>query len=191
MAVIIQFPTRQAVPTAAPAPRAAPAMPPINQRANPSDQRTMMLGKIHIAKKQLMDTLPGFDDTVYRDTLHNLFGASSAADLNQRQMHSLLLHFAGLGFTAKKGRHRKKAPAVLSHDSANMGREALMEKIEAQLAEKGRAENTEMPWGYAVSILKRQSGGLTKAFAQATPEQLNYVIAALYRDAKRKGRKVR
>lgn len=191
MAIIIPFPARQAVPTAAPAPRPAPAMGPVSQRAKPSDQRGMMLGKIHIAKKQLMDSLPGFDDTVYRDTLHNLFGATSVAELTKQQMHQLLLHFAQLGFTAKKGRHRKQAPATLSHDSANMGREALLEKIEAQLAEKGRAENTEMPWAYAVSILKKQSGGLTKAFAQATPEQLNGVIAALYRDAKRKGRKVR
>lgn len=193
MAVIIQFPTWQAVPKVSPVPTTVPApvAPPASQRAAPSDQRGMMLGKIHIARKQLMDTLPGFDDTVYRDTLHNMFGASSAADLSQRQMHELLLHFTRLGFTAKKGRHRKQAPAVLSHDSANMGREALMQKIEAQLAEKGRAENTEMPWGYAVSILKKQSGGITKAFAHATPEQLNGVIAALYRDAKRKNRRVR
>ncbi len=34
-----------------------------------------------------------------------------------------------------------------------------MRKIEAMLAEKGRAEGTAVPWGYAVAILKRQSGG--------------------------------
>lgn len=61
-----------------------------------------------------------------------------------------------------------------------------MRKIEAQLAEKGRAEGTKVPWGYAVAILKRQSGGVTKCFEHATVEQLRGVIAALTYDAKKK-----
>lgn len=190
MTVIIPFPTRNTakVPPVATVKTQAAAPTP---RTSESDQRKAMLAKIHMAKAHCIQTLPNFDEDMYRHILQDKYGVSSAKDLNHRQLHQLLLHFAGLGFEAKKGRHRKQAPATLTHDSAHMGREALMQKIEAQLAEKGSAEGTEIPWAYAVGILKRQSGGVTKAFAQATPEQLNAVIAALYRDAKRKGRRVR
>ena len=64
-----------------------------------------------------------------------------------------------------------------------------MDKIEALLAEKGRVEGTHMPWAYAVAVLKKQSGGVTRCFEHATPEQLRGVIAALTRDARRKGRR--
>ena len=77
----------------------------------------------------------------------------------------------------------------MTNDNDNLGREPLMKKIEAQLTEKGRAEGTDVPWGYAVAILKRQSGGVTRCFEHATPEQLRGVIAALTRDARRNGRR--
>jgi hypothetical protein len=66
-----------------------------------------------------------------------------------------------------------------------------MKKIEALLAEKGKVEGKDMPWGYAVGILKRQTGGRATQFSAATPAELKGVIAALYRDAARKGRRVR
>jgi hypothetical protein len=64
-----------------------------------------------------------------------------------------------------------------------------MRKIEALLAEKGRVEGTDMPWAYAVGILKKHSNGVTRCFEHATPEQLRAVIAALMKDAKRHGRR--
>lgn len=190
MAIIIHFPAQQTSKALPVPPAKAPVAAP-NPRTSTDSQRKAMLAKVHIAKAHCVQTLPNFDEDMYRHILQDKYGVDSAKDLNHRQLHQLLLHFAGLGFEAKKGRHRKQAPATLTHDSAQMGREALMQKIEAQLAEKGSAEGTEMPWAYAVAILKKQSGGVTKAFAHATPEQLNAVIAALYRDAKRKGRRVR
>ena len=65
-----------------------------------------------------------------------------------------------------------------------------MQKIEALLAEKGRVEGTDMPWAYAVGILKRQTRGEITSFQSPdlTDEALNGVIAALSRDADRKGR---
>ena len=190
-ATIIPFPGAQAAPT--PAPEPAPVRR-TRGGTREEDQRKAMLGKVHIAKKELM-RLPGFDDTVYRDILEMNFGVSSAADLSNAQLHSLLIHFASLGWQAKKGRHRRVAPAALTHDATGMSREARMEKIEAFLAEKGRVEGTDVPWGYAVAILKRQTandpGGQVRSFDKATPQQLDDVIAALYRDARRRGRKVR
>lgn len=186
--VIISFPGAE--------PASAPAKPEKRKRGNSKeeDQRLAMLGKVHIAKKDLM-RLPGFDDTVYRDILVAQFGVSSAADLSNKQLHGLLAYFASLGWQAKKGRHRRTAPAALTRDNTGMNREARLEKIEAMLAEKGRVEGTDVPWGYAVAILKRQTAndpeGQVKSFDKASPRQLDDVIAALYRDAKRRGRRVR
>ncbi len=159
------------------------------------DQRKSMLAKVHVAKKDLMRTLPNFGDCTYRFILGLNFGVDSAADLTNAQLHSLLIHFASLGWQAKKGRHRRTAPAALTRDTTGMSREARLEKIEALLAEKGRMEGTDVPWGYAAAILKRQTAndpdGQVKNFDKANFRQLDDVIAALYRDAKRRGRRVR
>jgi hypothetical protein len=99
--------------------------------------------------------------------------------------------FAPKKGSARRGVQRKKAvPAPLNDENDLLQRKPLMEKIEALLAEKGRVEGTHVPWGYAVAVLKRQSGGVTRCFEHATPEQLQGVIAALMYDAKRHGRRV-
>ncbi len=160
------------------------------KRGNVRDeQRKALLAKIHVAKKQL-----GLTEEEYRALLDGHFGAASAADLGLTDLKRLVLVMADYGFKPSKGHARRGAtrkktiPATLEQD--NLGRAPLMKKIEAQLAEKGRAEGTDMPWGYAVAILKRQSGGVTRCFEHATPEQLRGVIAALTRDARRNGRRV-
>lgn len=169
------------------------------------EQRKALLAKIHVAKKQL-----GLTEEEYRALLDGHFGAASAADLGLTDLKRLVLVMADYGFKPSKGHARRGATrisAVAIHNAAephngyrkktipatleqdDLGREPLMKKIEAQLAEKGRAEGTDMPWGYAVAILKRQSGGVTRCFEHATPEQLRGVIAALTRDARRNGRR--
>ena len=154
----------------------------------PPSGRRALLAKIHVAKKQL-----GLTEEEYRALLDGHFGAASAADLGLTDLKRLVLVLAGYGFKPSKGHARRGAtrkktiPATLEQD--DLGREPLMKKIEAQLAEKGRAEGTDVPWGYAVAILKRQSGGVTRCFEHATPEQLRGVIAALTRDARRNGRR--
>lgn len=160
------------------------------KRGNVRDeQRKALLAKIHVAKKQL-----GLTEEEYRALLDGHFGAASAADLGLTDLKRLVLVMADYGFKPSKGHARRGAtrkktiPATLKQD--DLGREPLMKKIEAQLAEKGRAEGTDVPWGYAVAILKRQSGGVTRCFEHATPEQLRGVIAALTRDARRNERRV-
>jgi hypothetical protein len=192
MAIITRFPGRSAPEPAVPPP---PAPAPVPRRARGAtkeeDQRKAMLAKIHIALNILMKN-EGWSEDTYRYGLLEKFGVNSAADLNNEQLHKTLLWLSSLGWQAKAGRHRRSAPrALMCDDLTHLGREELLAKIEAQLAEKGRVEGTDMPWGYAVAILKRQSGGVTKCLDQATPEQLRGVIAALWRDAKRKRRKVR
>lgn len=198
-ATIIPFPG--ALP---PRPEAAPAASPARRKrglTQDADDRVNMLAKIHLALAELYrrartePDLAGFCEDVYRYKLREDYGHDSAAKLDNRQLNEVLQWLRSLGWKPRKGRNRRAAPATLTHDATGMRREARMEKIEALLAEKGRAEGTDMPWGYAVSILKRQTAhdtdGRKKRFEDATPSQLDDVIAALYRDAKRKGRRVR
>lgn len=154
-----------------------------------AEQRKALLAKIHIAKTQL-----GMKDAEYLTLLDSYYGVESACVLGLTELKGLVLVMQKeYGFKPSKGHARRGAtrkktiPATLEQD--DLGRKPLMGKIEAMLAEKGRAEGTDVPWGYAVAILKRQSGGVTRCFEHATPEQLRGVIAALTRDARRNGRR--
>ena len=183
----------EAVTAAKPSAPPKPFTPPSRKRGTqPEEHRKSMLGKVHIAKKQL-----GLTEEEYRDMLSVNFNVDSAKFLNASQLNEFLRLMAQVGFKAKKGSakrgaNREKAvPALLDTPELNADTEPLMGKIEALLAEKGRAEGTLVPWNYAIGILKKQSGGVTKCFEHATPEQMRAVIAALTYDAKGKGRMVR
>lgn len=193
MAVVLSIRTGLPVepaPAPAPAPK-APRQPAKRERGTVDQEvRKSMLAKIHVAKKQL-----GLTDEEYRALIDGKYGVDSAGKLDERQLHGLLLALARVGFNASKGSaprkaNRKKAiPATIQPAADDpLGRKPYMKKIEAMLAEKGRVEGTHVPWGYAVAILKKQSGGVTKCFEHATVDQLKSVIAALAYDAKRKGR---
>ena len=179
-------------------PQAAPVQPAPNPRAPrrkrgtvSEEMRKALLAKIHVAKKQL-----GLTDAEYRAMLEGNFGVISAAHLDAEGLQRMVFELRAYGFRprrghARRGESRKRTvPATLAKDDTGQGRKKLMQKIEAQLAEKGRVEGTDMPWAYAVSILKKQSGGVTRSLDQATPEQLRGVITALSRDARRHGRQV-
>ncbi len=139
----------------------------------PREHQKAMLAKVHIARQRL-----GLTEDDYRNLLWDRFGVESSTNLDMQGLHDLLLHFQKLGFAPVKRR-----------DAENPGgTDAQMRKIEALLAEKGRVEGTDVPWGYAVSILKKQTGGRVAVFKDADAVDLRGVIAALIRDAKRKGR---
>lgn len=186
-ATVLRFPgTTPPVPV-------APAMPQPRRRGDTQreDQRRNMLAKVHIALAELTGTLPHFDDDFYRDELEKNYGKRSAADLSLTELDEVLRWFSRLGWQARKGRNRRSAPDELFKDASGMSREELMGKIEAMLAEKGRREGSDVPWGYAVTILKSKSRGEVTSFSKATPKHLAMVIAALYNDARRKGRRLR
>lgn len=191
-----------------PQPQARPAQARPARRKRGSETaelRKALLAKVHVAKKQL-----ALSEDEYRAMLEGHFALSSAADLSLTDLKRLVLVMAEYGFKPTKGSarrgaarqidadaiskstasgRRKAIPATLQKADDPFGRKPLMDKIEALLAEKGRVEGTHMPWGYAVAVLKKQSGGVTRCFEHATPEQLRGVIAALTRDARRKGRR--
>lgn len=193
-AKVINFHTGRQVERAdmpAPVPAHGQRQPARRKRGTvPAEMRKSLLAKIHVAKKQL-----GLTDDEYRAMLDGNFGVDSAAHLDEQGLQRMIFVLQSYGFAprrghARRGESRKRLPATLATDDAGLGRKKLMAKIEAQLAEKGRVEGTDMPWAYAVSILKRQSGGVTRCFEHATPDQLRGVISALARDARRHDRRV-
>lgn len=174
---------------AAPPKKAKPAKR--KRGSEDAEQRKALLAKVHVAKKQLALT-----DDEYRSMLEGNFCLPSAAYLSLTDLKRLVLIMAEYGFKPTKGSAKRKAtrkktiPATLQPGVDDiLKRKPLMKKIEALLTEKGRVEGTHVPWGYAVAVLKKQSGGVTRCFEHATPEQLRGVISALTRDARRMGRR--
>lgn len=189
---ILSFATGKPVTRPAPSAPAAPEPLRLSRGTERQERRKAMLAKVHIARNQ-----QGMSEDDYRAMLDARYSVTSARDLTDKQLHDLLLYMQQLGAVFTRGSARKRSgkanrkreiPAALTHDDAELGREAYLKKIEALLAEKGRAEGTHMPWGYAVGILKRQTGGRLKSLDQADVPQLRDVIAALVYDARRKGR---
>jgi len=130
------------------------------------------LAKIHIAKKEL-----GLTDESYRDILHLHFKVDSASKLNDRQCTVLLNHLKALGWKPKhpaKGKRPFKAKGL-----APLGKEALLGKIEAHLAER------KIHWNYAHAMAKRICKVDRVEFCDA--EQLRKLVAAFEYDSKRKG----
>ena len=65
---------------------------------------------------------------------------------------------------------------------AGTGKQAMLKKIEAYLAEAGR------PWSYAHAMAKRMSAKKVERIQWCTPADLHKIIAALEYDARRHGR---
>lgn len=148
--------------------------------------RRALIAKVHIAKTQL-----GLDDPHYRALLA-AHGVESSKQLSTRALEGLLDHMRELGWQdqpkAKAAQDKHGRPRPSRPDAASaQSREALMAKIEAQLSEKGGAEGGYVPWDYAKAILQRQCG--VERLEWASLEQLRGLIAALDKDAKRKGRR--
>ena len=141
-----------------------------------------MLAKAHIAKKALC-----LSDADYRHVLNHNFGVESSAALSDGQLNELLSLFKEKGWKPQpKGRPaespRDRKPPV------PLGRQGLMNKIEALLSELGRHQGRRVPWRYAEAILRKQSGD-NLYLNWATPEQLEKVIQALHYAVKREKKK--
>lgn len=136
-------------------------------RRSPEARRKSELGKIHLAKKQL-----GMDDDTYRAMLHQVGGVDSAAALDAAGRAKVLDHLRRLGF---RGHHRRPTPAA---DKA-----ALVSKVKAFLAEAKR------PDGYADAMAQRMFQ--VDRYEWCDEQQMGKLVAALWYDAKRKGRPTR
>ncbi|QMV62803.1 regulatory protein GemA [Pseudomonas berkeleyensis] len=124
--------------------------------------------KIQIARRQL-----GLDDETYRAILKRTAGVESSKDLNPRQIGRVLVELERLGFKPKASTGRAKPKPAAE-------RAKLVGKIEAQLAEAGRA------WEYADSLAKRMYQ--VERLEWCDTDQLRGIVTALALDAKRHGR---
>jgi phage gp16-like protein len=75
--------------------------------AQPAADRRAMLGKVHLARKQM-----GLDDETYRGLLERVVGQRSCATCSDGQLHLVLAEFARLGWTAKPARTRSDRAQV-------------------------------------------------------------------------------
>lgn len=143
-----------------------------NQIETKMTARQAALAKIHIAKTQL-----GMQDADYRAMLQRVANVDSAGKLDRAGQDRVLDELVRLGFkptaSTKKGK-RPNPPA---------SKEALISKVEAQLAEAGKS------WAYADGIGKRMYG--VEKCDWLTVSQLQGVIAALYKAALKQGRPVK
>ncbi|MBI4804443.1 MAG: regulatory protein GemA [Desulfovibrio sp.] len=127
------------------------------------ESRKSLLAKVHIAKKDL-----GLDNDTYRSVLERTTGQRSAGDCAYQELVRVVAEFRRLGWSPDK----KPAPPK--------GKAALRGKITALLAEANR------PDAYAEAMVLRMYKRDKLAFC--TPKELQGIIAALSKDAKRHGR---
>ncbi len=99
---------------------------PARKTASTSPRRRMLLGKVHIAKKQL-----GLDDETYRGILVDKFDKNSASKLSDRHLTDLIEHFKTLGFKGQPKRGRAKSTTPARADTPAMDREKQIRKIRA------------------------------------------------------------
>ena len=127
------------------------------------------IAKIQIARRQL-----GMDDATYYSMLQSVAGVTSSKQLNFRGVAKVIAHLRRCGFVDSPAKHGKRPRPPQS-------REALIGKIEAQLAAAGR------PWAYAEAMAKRICK--VEKIDWCDAEQLGKIIAALSYDAKRRAAK--
>lgn len=164
------------------------------QATQPDDKelaaKANYIRRIKMLQRDCEKALHRFDDDAYRAILAEQFHATTSKALSLPQLRALLMHMKGL---LQESRTPIKAsfdaPALLHHDASGLSRCGSMRKIQALLAEKGKAEGKYIRWSYALGILKRQTKGVTADWEDATPHQLDAVIAALSKDAQRKRRR--
>ena len=132
----------------------------------PEAARKKDLARIHLAKKEL-----GLEDEAYRDLLKGTTGRTSSADLSAKERWQVLMAMAKLGAKAAA----EPYPGRPARPRAD--KEALIGKIEAQLAEAKR------PWAYAHAMALRMFKVNQVQWLDA--DQLHRLVAALAYDAKR------
>ncbi len=128
------------------------------------ESKQSLLAKVHIAKKDM-----GLDEETYRSILERVTGHRSAGACAVHELTRVVDELRRLGW------------APVTKPAPPKGKAALMGKITALLAEARR------PDSYAEAMASRMYK--RDALTFCTPKELQGVIAALSRDARRHGRR--
>lgn len=136
---------------------------------------------VHAACRQL-----GMDEDTRRNMLQNVASVRSTTKLSLEACNLVLDHLRQRGAErTPKARNVGQHPGTPETNRPGAGE--LIGKIEAQLADM------QLPWKYAVSILKnvsadKRAGKLgVEKLEWATPEQLHKVVAALTYEQEKRG----
>lgn len=124
---------------------------------------------IHVARRQL-----DLDDATYRALLVRAAGVTSSRDLKTvKDCDAVLDELSRLGFKHRKPTRAAGAPATL-------GREPMLQKIEALLADM------QLPWAYADTIAEHvtggKAGGVKRLAWVREAKHLTAIIAALHKE---------
>lgn len=130
------------------------------------ESRRSLLAKVHLAKKAL-----GLDDETYRALLSRVTSKDSAADCTVPQLTAVVMEMRKKGWNPPEKPQKAKP---------SKGKAPLMGKITALLAEAKR------PDAYAEAMARRMYK--RDALAFCTLPELQGIVAALVKDAKRNGR---
>lgn len=144
----------------------------------PAEKRKRLIAALHIAKAKA-----GLDDDTYRDVLAHHYQPRpgerpSAKNMATHQIGAALREISEKSGIPMPNQHKK--PVVSAE------RAALIDKIEALLADKGRRQGRTVPWAYADGMAKRMCN--VEKVQWCTPEQLAKLVAALSIDQKRMDR---
>jgi phage gp16-like protein len=134
-------------------------------------RRRKQLAAIHAARRDL-----GLDEHGYRLMLREVAGVQSAKDLDADGRRKVLDHLRRVGWD-KRPRKRVAQHPGTPH---NIDREAMLQKIEAQLTDMG------LPWSYADAIAKQQTGVERVAWLRKA-DDLTGVIGALHVEQEKRG----
>jgi len=130
--------------------------------------RRNLIRIVHTGKSVL-----GWDDGTYRDVLARVAGKRSATDCTDTELERVVAYLRAQGFSKLSSHGRRPRVAA--------GRKAMLNKIEALLAEAGR------PWAYLDGIVLRMLGE-KKPVEWLNDDQVRKLMQMLIVDAKRHGR---
>lgn len=116
----------------------------------------------------------GIDKPTKEDMLMERFGKTSTCDISRQQAEEFLRELGTKGFKTT----RRPGKPDIKRQGAD--KKAMMEKVEAYLAEAGR------PWAYVHGMAKKMFKRDRVEWCDAG--QLHRIIAALEYDARRHGR---
>lgn len=134
-------------------------------------RRRKQLAAIHAGRRDL-----GLDEDGYRLMLREVAGVDSAKDLDADGRRKVLDHLRRVGWEKRPRKRVAQYPGT----PHNIGREQMLQKIEAQLTDMG------LPWSYADAIAKQQAGVERVAWLRKA-DDLTGVIGALHVEQEKRG----
>lgn len=129
-----------------------------------------LIGKIHVAKKQL-----GLDDATYRALLSRLTGKDSSKDLTSRQMSLVLAEMERLGFKPIPTKGKKPVKITRTREQADDEQHRKIWALWLDLAAEGII--SEASEAGLAGFVKRQTG--VEALQWLSSRQASAVIEAL------------